>query len=47
MLALLLVGDRNPWKHPDFEAFKEGFNCIKGCPFITNVRFQLFKSYYQ
>jgi hypothetical protein len=47
MLAQLLVGAKDPWKHPDFRAFKAGFNCIEGRPFITNARFQLSMGNYQ
>jgi hypothetical protein len=39
MLTVMLVGAPNPWKHPDFKAFQEGFNCLEGRDFIKDVRF--------
>ena len=47
MLTLMLVGAPNPWKHPDFKAFQEGFNCLEGQDFIKDVWFRLSKSQYQ
>ena len=38
MLASILVGNRNPWVHPYFKAFKDGFNCIAGRR-LLEVRF--------
>ncbi|KAF8328642.1 hypothetical protein F5887DRAFT_1082968 [Amanita rubescens] len=34
MLAYYLIGDRDPWKHTNFQAFKEGFNSIASGPFL-------------
>ncbi|KAF8328649.1 hypothetical protein F5887DRAFT_1082974 [Amanita rubescens] len=36
MLAYELIGDRDPWKHPNFQEFKAGFNCIPPGPFLKH-----------
>ncbi|KAF8350837.1 hypothetical protein F5887DRAFT_1069801 [Amanita rubescens] len=44
MLATILVGHRDPWAHPYFKAFKDGFNCLAWRPFL---KASLFNQTYQ
>ena len=44
MLASILVGHHNPWQHPNFIAFKEGFNCVEGHALIE-VHFRVLVQY--